>query len=132
MKNIIVALVLIFPLVSLAHGVHDSGSAKPQKGGVLKSLETIHLELVQMGEELRIYVYNKETPPKAEDVSKYPVSAKAVLPRKKGAKDLNLVPKKSYWATSFDAKGAHRFDFVLSIEQGGHKDDVVFTVEPKK
>lgn len=132
MKQLLLGILFAFPLLGLAHGVHDDGGAKPQKGGVLKSLETIHLEMVQMDKELRIYVYNKETPPKSEEASKYPVSAKVVLPRKKGEHKLTLITNKDHWTTSYDAKGLHRFDFVLSIEQGGHKDDVIFTVEPKK
>ncbi len=133
MKTTILTLMgFIFPLMVLAHGVHDDGGAKPQKGGVLKSLETIHLELVQMGDEIRVYVYNKETPPKSEDVSKFPVSAKIVLPRNKGSKDIELSAKKDHWSAKYQAKGIHRFDFILNIEQGGHKDKVVFTVEPKK
>lgn len=133
MKTIsLVFIGLLFPWLVLAHGVHDDGGAKPQKGGVLKSLESIHLELVQMGEEIRVYVYNKESPPKSEDVSKYPVTAKVVLPRNKGSKELKLNPKKDHWSTTYNAKGIHRFDFVLNIEQAGHKDEVVFTIEPKK
>ncbi|MCB0420605.1 MAG: hypothetical protein KDD61_06400 [Bdellovibrionales bacterium] len=128
--TLMLAMLVSFP--SLAHGVHDSGAIKPQKGGVLKSLESVHLELVQMGQEIRIYVYNTETPPKAEKVSQFPVSAKVVLPRKKGTQDLVLKANGDHWTTSYDAKGIHRFDFVLTIEQNGHKDKVVFTVEPKK
>lgn len=131
MKRMILTILFSFGLVfaARAHEGHgDIGSIQPPKGGVVKSLETVHLEMVNLGKEIRIYVYDKEVKP--QPTKDYPLTAKVQLPRKKGTQDLKLDDKGTHWVTQFDPKGAHRFDLILNIEQGGHKDTVTFTVEP--
>ena len=133
MKQIffILTVMMSFQFAS-AHGVHDSGGVKPQKGGVIQSLETIHVEFVNIGKEIFIYVFNKDNPPKPLDTKDYPVSAKVILPRKGGEEKVNLEAKESHWVAKYDPKGLHRYTFELTIEQGGHTDHLKFTVEPKK
>lgn len=132
MRNVFFTLVLsfIFTNTASAHGVHSAGEAKPQKGGVIKSLETINVEMVNIGKEIRVYIYDKKQKPVR--VKSYPVSAKVVLPRGKGETTLKLKDMGKFWRATYDAKGIHRFDFIFSIEQGGHKDKLKFTIEPKK
>ncbi len=122
--------ILSFNIV-LAHGNHDSGSVKPQKGGVIRSLETIHVEFVNIDDKLRVYIFNKDAKPKPMPTKDYPVSAKVILPRGGGEKQVDLIAKDNHWETEYDAKGVHRYTFEFHIEQGGHKDNLKFTVEPK-
>lgn len=129
-------LFLISALAAHAHEGHDHGPSNLQapKGGVLRSLETVHLELKAEGAKIEIYPYEKDAKTEklvAAQASKYPVSATVTLPKKK-PQALELSPKGDHWEASFDAKGAHRYALELSITQGGHKDKVKYTVEPKK
>jgi hypothetical protein len=116
---------------AVAHEGHDHGPAQVQapKGGIIRSLETVHLELLNRGKTISVYIYDLNLKP--EDVKKFPVSATVALPKKK-AQPLPLVEKGDHWEAEFDAKGAHRYNFELSIKQGGHNDKLNFTVEPKK
>ncbi len=133
MKPIILILSITMSFhFALAHGVHDSGAVKPQKGGVIQSLETIHVEFVNMGKENFIYVFNKDSKPKPLATKDYPVSAKVILPKGGGEEKIGLEAKESHWVAKYDPKGIHRYTFVLTIEQGGHTDHLKFTVEPKK
>ncbi len=130
-KQILTILVsVLVSTLALAHGVHDAGEVKPQKGGVLRSLETVNVELLQIGKEIRIYLYDKKLKPL--DPKKYKASAKAILPRKKGEAELKLRTGKNYWITKFDAKGVHRYSLVFFIQQGGHNDKLTFVIEPKR
>lgn len=132
MPKLIVMFLCFFTFrAALAHEGHDHGpgSVQAPKGGVIRSLETVHLELLSKGKTVTIYAY--DTSLKPADVSKFPVSATVTLPKKK-AEPLKLLPGGDHWTGEFDAKGAHRYTLELSIEQGGHKDKVKYTVEPKK
>lgn len=127
-------LVLLFALATsspaFAHeGDHGPSAVQAPKGGIMRSLETVHLELLSKGKTVEIYAYALDL--KAADVSKYPVTATVTLPKKK-AEAITLTPKGDHWAAEFDAKGAHRYTLILNISQGGHQDAVKFTVEPKK
>lgn len=108
---------------------HAPSSVQAPNGGIIQSLESIHLELLTKGNVLQVYVYNSDLTP--ADVSKYPISAKIVFPKKK-SQVIVLTPNKNYWEASVDAKGAHRFTLEISIKQAGHNDKIKFTVEPKK
>lgn len=135
MKSKLMILVMTALILPWAHSHeghhHGAEGVKPQKGGVLQTLETIHLELVQMNKEVRVYVFSKDKPPKPLPTKSYPVSARVVYPRGKGESKVELTAKKDHWSATVDSKGMHRYDFILNIEQGGHKDDVKFTIEPK-
>ncbi len=128
-------LLLIISFLTLtsahAHEGHEHGPSQVQapKGGILRSLETVHLELLSKGNTIRIYTYNTDLKP--VEVKKFPVSATVALPKKEST-PLPLADNGDHWVAEFDPKGAHRYTIELSITQGGHDDKVQFTVEPKK
>lgn len=131
MSKFILILSFIITLSSLAHEGHHHGpsAVTPPKGGMINSLETVHLEMLQQGEMVKIYIYNKDLKPVA--AKDYPVSATATRPRQK-TEDVKLITQKNHWEFNYDSKGAHRYKLVLTIEQGGHKDKVHWNIEPKK
>lgn len=132
MYKLISFLVTMVMSLSLhAHEGHDHGPSMiaPPKGGVIRSLETIHLELLPQGKTVKIFVYDKKMEP--VEAKKYPVSAMATRPRKQ-AEAVELKTKKSHWEFEYDAKGSHRYTLQLSIEQGGHKDKVQWNIEPRR
>lgn len=122
----------VFALAALVYaheGEHGPSTVQAPKGGLIRSLETVHLELINKGNTLQIFIYDTDLKP--AEASKYPVSATVTLPRKK-AEPVTLQPKGDHWEFQFDAKGAHRFTLDFNIKQSGHDDKVKFTVEPKK
>lgn len=140
MFKVIVGLALIgLALKAGAHEGHDHGPGNVplQKGGIMRSLETVHLELVYKDKSIEIYPFENQTGSKGAtklnpaDPNRFPVSAVVELPKAK-AQTVELKPAGDHWAVSFDPKGAHRFTFILAIQQGGHNDKVKWTVEPKK
>ncbi len=129
-KCLILIASLLIP-AAMAHEGHEHGPSAVQapKGGVMRSLETVHLELVAKGKNLKIYPYALNLQSAA--ASKFTISLSAALPKKKAA-PLKFDVKGDHWESSFEAKGAHRFTLELTIEQGGHSDKVTWVVEPKK
>jgi hypothetical protein len=127
----IFVLSLVLATGARAHEGHDHGPSAVQapKGGVIRSLETVHLELITKGKVVQIYAYDPGLKP--TEVSQFPVSATVTLPKKQPA-PLKLVPSGDHWTAEFDAKGAHRYTLEVSIKQGGHDDKVKYTVEPRK
>lgn len=115
--------------VAMAHDDHGPSEAQAPKGGVLRSLETVHLELIVRGKMINIYAYSPDLKP--TQVLNFPVSATVELP-KRAPQPLSLADRGDHWEAEFDAKGAHRYKIELKIFQGGHNDVVKFTVEPKK
>ena len=132
MKILIIILTTLTFQWSFAHGVHDSGEVKPQKGGILKSLETVHVELVQLDNELRVYIFDKNKEPKTIPTGKHPVYANLKLPRVKKTEKVELINKQDYWSYTYTKKGLRPYKFIFSIEQGGHKDNLAFTIKPKR
>lgn len=130
MKKMLTSLFL-FTLVATAHEGHDHGPGAVQapKGGVIRSLETVNLELLNEGKKIKIYIYDTDL--KAQDAKKYPVSATITFPKKK-AESAQLIEVGDHWETEVNAKNAHRYTLELSIKQGGHDDKVKWVVEPKK
>lgn len=131
LNRIILTASLIFTQNSFAHKGHDHGPGQiqPPKGGVMRSLETVRLELLTKGNVISIYAYDTKMEP--VEVKKFPASLTVSL-HKKSPQPLPLVDKGDHWEAEFDAKGAHRYTLLLLIKQGGHDDKVKFTVEPKK
>lgn len=134
MKLLLILMSFSFILSSQAraHGVHDSGHASPQKGGILRSLESIHLELVRIDDEIRIFIYDKSEQLRPLNPKNYPASAEIVLPRKKGSEKLTLKQESDHWSATYKAANTHRYDLKFHIEQAGHKDIVTYTIEPKR
>ncbi|XGC79442.1 hypothetical protein ACES2L_08890 [Bdellovibrio bacteriovorus] len=130
MKKLITCLLFISAIAN-AHEGHDHGPGAIQapKGGVVRSLETINLELLANDKNVQIYVYDKDlAPAKAKD---YPASLTMALPKKK-AEVVELKDAGDHWTANIDPKNAHRYTLELAIKQGGHNDKVKWVVEPKK
>lgn len=140
MKNtfakLMMSLLLTFPMGLLAHEGHDHDgptSVQAPKGGVIKSLEQTHVEVVTKGKtDVKIYLYDKDLKP--QDVAVYKVTAEAMLPKSKKKEPVVLVAKGTYFEANFDAKGAHRYTLILKVAdpKTGHYDSLNFTVEPRK
>jgi len=140
MFKVIIGFILFsLTLTASAHEGHDHGPGNVplQKGGTMRSLETVHLELVYKDKSVEIYPFETQvdhkTPAKLKpaDLSRFPVSATVELPKAK-AQNVELKPTGDHWSANLDPQGAHRFTFILAIKQGGHDDKVKWTVEPKK
>ena len=122
---------LMVSVSTFAHEGHDHGpsTVQPQRGGIVRALETVTLELLVDGKTLKIFTFDKAG--KSMDTSKFPASLTATLPKKK-PDTLKLEVKGDHWVSEFDPKNSHRYDLHLSIKQGGHDDKVKWTVEPKR
>lgn len=139
MKNIFNIILVLFTLTFsteiLAHEGHDhDGPAAVQapKGGVIKSLEEVHVEVVAKGKDVKIYLYDETLKP--ADVANYKVTATAELPRNKKSEAISLKAQGKYFEATYDAKGAHRYTLVLTITDPKHKheDKLNFTIEPRR
>lgn|GEM_PF-1364915 len=121
-----------------AHSGHDHGTSKgvqAQKGGVIKSLEHTHVELVAKGKDLKVYLFNKDDKAlDALDVAPFTVTAKAELPRTKKSENVELKAMGKHLEGTFDAKGSHRYTLHLTVKdpKADHEDTLKFTVEPGK
>jgi len=127
-------ILLLTALAVSAHdGGHDSpGAVEAQKGGIVRPLETVTLELVTEGDKILIYAFDPKDKSAKPDVSKYPVTATVSL-RNKKTETLTIMPKGDHWESEFKApKGEHRYTLLLDIKQGGHSDKIKWTVEPKR
>ncbi len=118
---------------TFAHDGHDHNApakAKAHNKGLIKGNEKYFFEVVVKGNDIKIFTYaNPQAVIKAADVK---LSAKVELPRKKTeALSLSVAPSGDHYAASFDAKGAHRYTLLLSIDDG-HGDVLKYTIEPKK
>jgi hypothetical protein len=140
MRKLLLLVTLMFSSVLFSSGDHDHGhdhdhdapgAVAAQKGGIIKSLEEVHVEVVAKGVNVKIYFFTKDLKPL--DVSKLKVTAEAELPRSKKKEAVSLVSKGTWYETSFDAKGMHRYTLVLTINdpKQGHNDKLNFTIEKK-
>lgn len=138
MKKWIVSLLMVTTSIAFAHGDHEHESAaanRPMKGGVVQRIEEAHVEVVARGKNIKIYLLDlKSEKPQSLKFDDFTVSAKAELPRGKGTSALTLESQDGYLETNFDAKGAHRFNLILSLvhKPTKHSDTLTFVVEPKK
>ncbi|MEN0059760.1 MAG: hypothetical protein AAGB31_13050 [Bdellovibrio sp.] len=135
MKKIFLILVLTaLSFQAPAHEGHDHDGKTVQapKGGVIKSLESHHIEVVTKGQEFRIYIYDANM--KLQDPAPFKVSAQAELPRTKKKESLTLKTENSVLIGSHEAKGWHRYTLILSVTPPteAHTDTLKFTIEPKK
>lgn len=140
-RNIFLAI-LVFGVTSFAaadnsyaHGGEDHDTPMTMnapKGGVVKALEKTNVEVVSKGNDIFIYLYDKEMKPKS--VSGFVVSAKVELPRSKKQDDIKLNSKETSFDASYDAKGIHRYTLIVAIKDPatGHDDKLKYTIEPKK
>ncbi len=132
---LILGLSSIFSLSAFAHEGHDhdapTGVAAP-KGGIIKSLENVHIEVVGRGKELKIYFYNQDMKPEA--IKSYTVTAMTQLPRTKKQVSLPLISKDTHFEGTYDANNTHRYTLILTIKDPKevHSDKLTYTIEPKK
>ena len=132
MKFICLLSVLILSVTEvMAHEGHDHsvGQLQPPKGGIVRSLEELHAELVVKDQKIFLYAYDLKGRPL--DIKAIKASATVTLPRGKPAV-LMLKTEPFHWEAEFDAKGAHRYTLAVTLERGAHKDTLKYTVEPKK
>lgn len=130
MSKTILIIALLISSIAIGHeGEHGPSTVAAPKGGVVRTLEAVHLELVAKGSEVKIYPYELDLKP--ADVSKFPVSATVALPKQK-PEAAKLVAQGDHWLVQHDTKGTHRYTLELKIKQGGHDDKVKWVVEPKK
>lgn len=132
MKSILLLIFLSLTTPLFAHEGHDhDGPARVRapKGGQIKSLEDIHVEVVSLQTDLKIYIYDKKL--KALPVESYSVKAKAIFPRTKKEEEISLKTEGTFLQATFDAKGTHRYTLVLTVRdpQHGHNDKLNYTIE---
>jgi len=127
-KVFALATLTAISLSAFAGSEHDHGAPtfQPPKGGVLKSTDSAHFELVKGAQGVSIYAYDKEG--KALAAKGFTLTAELELPRKK-ATPVTLVKKESHWEANINAQGAHRYSLKVMIDDGKEKDHVKFTVE---
>jgi len=138
MKNLTFATFIALTIsisTTWAHEGHDHDAPKKMqapKGGVVKSLEETHVEVVSKGKDLKIYFYDSEMKPKEAQGLK--VAAKAEIPRTKKTEDITFKASGNSLEGSYDAKGTHRYTLILNIADPatGHSDILKFTIEPRK
>ncbi len=130
--KMILSILTTFAFLNLAsaHEGHDHGAPSFQapKGGILKSIENSHFELVRSGQNIQIYAYDNQG--KALPTSQFKTNAELDFPRKK-KEPLTMTDKGTHWESSVDSKGAHRFTIKFNVDDGKEKDYVSFTVETK-
>lgn len=140
MKNILlIAAVLLSFSSSFAHEGHDHdapGTVEAPKGGLIKSTEEFHIEVVAKGKDIKVYLYTKDLKP--ADAKGFKLTLKAEIPRSKKTEDLTFKATGNMIEASFDAKGAHRYNLIVGLmgigegHEHGHADKISFTIEPRK
>lgn len=134
-QTIFFATLMGLASTSFAHEGHDHdapGMVKAPKGGIIKSLDNIHVEVVNKGQNVQIYYYSKDL--KAVDVAGYPTTAEVELPRTKKKEAITLNKAGQNFEYSYDAKSAHRYTLALSVTDPSIKETIrlTFTIEPRK
>lgn len=135
MKHIILTLGLLFSFSSFAHEGHDHDGPKAveaPKGGMIKSTEEYHVEVVAKGTNIKVYLYSEDLKP--ADASGFKVKLQAELPRTKKSENLTFKATGNMLEATFDAKSAHRYTLIVNIAEvgHGHDDKLSFTIEPRK
>lgn len=138
MKNIMLTLAfLTIASFANAHEGHDHDapkSARPIRGGVVKTLEKLHVEVVAKGQDLRVYLFKLDGDKTPLDPANYKLAARAEIPRTKKVEPMTLTLKPDVAETRFEAKGLHRYTLSLDVldPEVGHLDTLKFTIEPRK
>jgi hypothetical protein len=134
MKNLILTLGLLLSISSFAHEGHDHdapGAVEAPKGGIIKSTETYHVEVVAKGTSIKVYLYSLDLKP--ADASGFKVQLQTEVPRSKKSENLEFKATGNMLEATYDAKSAHRYTLIVSIgKAGGHGDKLSFTIEPRK
>ncbi|MBY0554547.1 hypothetical protein K2P97_08460 [bacterium] len=136
MKHLLIALMTgLLSITALAHDGHDHDMPKglsAPKGGTIKAIERILVEVVSKGNDIKIYIYDKELKP--QDAAQYNVTAVAQKPRVKKLDEVTLKATGNMLEATYDAGGTHRYTLVLKVKdpQEKHADTMKFVIEPKK
>ena len=135
MKNILLVATFLFCGLVFAHEGHDHdapGLVQAPKGGIIKSTEDVHIEVVAKGKDVKVYFYSQDLKPL--DLTTYKVGLKAEIPRTKKSEVLAQKVTANLVEAQFDAKGAHRYVLTVSVagEKHGHEDKLNFNIEPRK
>lgn len=136
MKLTIITCLLIATSAAFSHEGHDHEAPQmvsAPNGGIVKSLEKTFVEAVSRGQQVSIYLYDKEMKPK--DVSNFELSATAQFPKNKiKEKPVVFVKKDFHFDATFDAQGSHRYTLKIQIKDPatGHNDRMSFVIEPQK
>ncbi len=123
------------PGSAFAHdGDHDSPAAvQAPKGGDIKGLEDVYIEVLSQKNEIKIYFYSKDLKP-LTDLKGFTISAEAQLPRDKQMTPLILKEVAGALTTSFHPKSAHRFTLILKVKDAkhDHADRLSYTIETRR
>lgn len=136
MKLHIIASLLMLASPAFSHEGHDHDAPQAvsaPNGGIVKSLEKTYVEAVSRGNQVLIYLYDKEMKPK--NVSQFELSATAQFPKNKiKEKPVVFAKKENHFDATFDAQGSHRYTLKIQIKDPatGHNDKMSFVIEPQK
>lgn len=142
MKTILNVITLVTAMVSFSvpgratdgHGHnHDApGLVQAPKGGLIKSLDSIHVEVVNKGKDVQIHFYGKDM--NQVDAEGIKVFAEVELPRVKSREKVTLKPSGQSLEYIYDAKKSHRYTLYLTVTdpQEKHATTLSYTIEPKK
>jgi hypothetical protein len=135
-KALFVLVSFALSSISLAHEGHGvPGALQAKHGGTIKGGNAVYLELVQEGEQLKLYPMTHELEP--IPLGELRLEATAQLPRAKEKKPVPFSARTaaqsvdSHFSGSVQAQGAHRFSLEVTAHYQGKKDRVVFQVEPR-
>jgi hypothetical protein len=136
MKNLLTALfVTILTTVANSHEGHDHGVPKgiaAPKGGLIREIEKTYVEVVAKGNNIKIYLYDKELKPQNAEL--YTITAQAQKPRVKKIDEVKLTIANNILEATYDAAGIHRYTLILKVKdpKEDHADTLKFVIEPKK
>ena len=118
MKIQMIAALLMVTNLAYSHEGHDHDAPQAvsaPNGGITKSLENAYVEAVSRGNQVFIYLYDKEMKPK--NVSQFELSATAQFPKNKiKEKPVVFVKKDFHFDAYFDAQGSHRYTLKIQIK----------------
>lgn len=122
------------PIQSFAHEGHDHDApavVTPRKGGIIKSVGKMNIEMVSKGDNLRLYFFDGSLNPMP--VAGFQLDAKAEMPRSKKTEKVNFIAKENFFEADYAAKGIHRYSLLLGIRdvKAGKQDRLEFTIEPR-
>ncbi|MFN7906401.1 MAG: hypothetical protein ACK5P5_14565 [Pseudobdellovibrionaceae bacterium] len=112
---------------------HDApGLVQAPKGGLIKTLDSIHVEVVNKGQNVQIHFYDHDM--KQVDAATITTTGEVELPRTKKKEKIALVKKDQSLEYTYDAKKSHRYTLHLMVKDPTQKSPnaLTFTVEPKK
>lgn len=111
-----------------AHEGHSHGSLSAPHGGAVYDGKRAGLELIQEGKKIKLYPVDGNW--KLIPIANVEASAQIEFPKKK-AEAISLIREKDHFSVEVDAKGAHRYQLVVTLSLGAHKENLKIQVEPQ-